>query len=227
MPMLGIMGLCMILTFSRGSLVGLGAALLLLAALKYRRLLPIILVVLVIFMLLPQTQGYIGHFLSGVQGQDRATQMRFGEYKDAFILIGRYPWIGVGFTSAPDIDLYIGVSNLYLLVAEQMGIIGLAAFLLIIVVFFAHTWWARTHRIRDGGLEAILLGFQLALAGALVGGLFDHYLFNINFPHMSAVFWLYIGLGLVAARLLTTPPRDHEWRIGHGHARCSRRRRGR
>jgi len=203
--MLGVMGLCMILTFSRGSLVGLGAALFLLAALKYRRLLPIILIVLVIFMLLPQTQGYISHFTSGVQGQDRATQMRFGEYKDALILIGRYPWVGVGFTSAPDIDLYIGVSSLYLLVAEQMGLIGLAAFLLIIGVFFVHTRWARAHRIRDDGLEAILLGLQLALAGALVGGFFDHYLFNINFPHMSAIFWLYIGLGLVAARLITSP----------------------
>ncbi len=160
--MLGVMGLCMILTFSRGSLVGLGAALLLLAALKYRRLLPVIVILLVIFMLLPQTQGYIEHFLSGVQGQDRATQMRFGEYKDAFILITRYPWIGVGFTAAPDIDLYIGVSNLYLLVAEQMGIIGLAAFLLVIGVFFVHTWWARVHRVRDAGLEAILLGVQLA-----------------------------------------------------------------
>jgi len=204
-PMLGVMGLCMILTFSRGSLVGLGAALLLLAALKYRRLLPVIVILLVIFMLVPQTQGYIDHFLSGVQGQDRATQMRFGEYKDAFILITRYPWIGVGFTAAPDIDLYIGVSNLYLLVAEQMGIIGLAAFLLVIGVFFVHTWWARAHRVRDAGLEAILLGVQLALAGALVGGIFDHYLFNINFPHMSAIFWLYISLGLVAARLIIDP----------------------
>ena len=210
-PMLAVMGLCMILTFSRGSLMGLGAALFLLAVVKYRRLLPILIVVILIFMFLPQTQGYIGHFMSGVQGQDRATQMRFGEYKDALILIGRYPWIGVGFTAAPDIDLYIGVSNLYLLIAEQMGLIGLVAFFLVIGVFFAYTWRARRHAVRNGGLEAILLGFQLALAGALVGGIFDHYLFNINFPHMSAIFWLYISLGLVTARLITS---DDEERVG-------------
>jgi len=202
-PMLGMMGLCMILTFSRGSLVGLGTALLVLAAIKYRRLLPILLLVAVVFLLLPQTQGYVDHFLSGVQGEDRATQMRFGEYKDALILISRYPWIGVGFSDAPDIDLYIGVSSLYLLIAEQMGIIGLITFLLVIGVFFTHTAWAYRHAQRDGGLEAILLGFQLAIFGALIGGIFDHYLFNINFPHMSAIFWIYIGLGLVAARIMT------------------------
>lgn len=202
-PMLGMMGLCMILTFSRGSLMGLGVALLLLATIKYRRLLPILILAAAIFLLLPQTQGYVDHFISGVHAEDRATQMRFGEYKDALILISRYPWIGVGFSDAPDIDLYIGVSNLYLLIAEQTGLIGLMAFLSTILVFFLHTGWARRHARRDGGLEAILLGFQLAIAGALVGGIFDHYLFNINFPHMSAIFWMYIGLGLVAARLMT------------------------
>jgi len=201
--MLGMMGLCMILTFSRGSLVGLGAALFLLAAIRYRRLLPILILLAAIFLLLPQTQGYIDHFISGVQVEDRATQMRFGEYKDAFILISRYPWVGVGFTDAPDIDLYIGVSNLYLLIAEQMGMIGLVAFFLVMLVFFIYTAWAHRHARRDDGLEAILLGFQLAIAGALVGGIFDHYLFNINFPHMSAIFWMYIGLALATARLMT------------------------
>jgi O-antigen ligase len=201
-PMLAIMGLCMLLTFSRGSLVGLYAALLLLAAVKYRRLLIVLIVVALLILYLPQTQGYVSRFMAGVQAQDRATQMRFGEYKDAFILISRYPIIGVGFADAPDIDLYIGVSNLYLLVAEQMGLVGLFFFLVIIGAFFITTWLARRHNRGDGGLEAILLGFQIALVGAMVGGLFDHYLFNLNFPHMSAVLWLFIGLALVAARLM-------------------------
>ncbi len=205
-PMLGVMGICMILTFSRGSLAGLFAAMVLLAAVKYRRLLPILIVVALLILYLPQTQGYVSHFVEGVQGQDRATQMRFGEYKDALILISRYPWIGVGFADAPDIDLYIGVSNLYLLIAEQMGLIGLFFFLVIVVTFFLTTWLSRRHTRGDGGLEAILLGFQIALAGALVGGIFDHYLFNLSFPHMSCILWLYIGLGLVAARLLREQP---------------------
>ncbi len=54
--------------------------------------------------------------------------MRFGEYKDALILIERYPLFGVGFTGTPDLDIYLGVSMLYLIIAENMGIIGLALF---------------------------------------------------------------------------------------------------
>ena len=59
--------------------------------------------------------------LEGFSGQDLATQMRFGEYKDALILIERYPLFGVGFTGTPDMDIYLGVSMLYLIIAENMG----------------------------------------------------------------------------------------------------------
>jgi hypothetical protein len=50
-------------------------------------------------------------------------------------------------------------------------------------------------------LEALLLGVGAAVAGALVGGIFDHYLFNLVYPHMAVLFWLYLGLGTRAAQL--------------------------
>jgi polysaccharide biosynthesis protein PslJ len=46
------------------------------------------------------------------------------------------------------------------------------------------------------GLEAILLGLGGAIAGALVSGIFDHYWFNMTYPHMSVLFWLYVGLAV-------------------------------
>jgi hypothetical protein len=39
------------------------------------------------------------------------------------------------------------------------------------------------------------------VSGALVGGIFDHYLFNLVYPHMSLLLWTYIALGMVASRL--------------------------
>jgi len=39
--------------------------------------------------------------------------------------------IGVGFVGTPDIDIYLGVSSLYLLIAEEMGLVGLGVFLAI------------------------------------------------------------------------------------------------
>jgi hypothetical protein len=46
----------------------------------------------------------------------------------------------------------------------------------------------------------------MAVAGALVGGLMDHYLFNLVFPHAAALLWLVVGLGAVAIRLSGAEP---------------------
>jgi O-antigen ligase len=198
--MTGTMGACLVLTFSRGAMLGLVAALILIAFLRYRRLLWWVALGAVIILLLPQTQSYVAHFIEGLRGQDLATKMRFGEYKDALILISRYPWFGVGFAGTPDIDLYIGVSSFYLLLAEQMGLVGLGVFLVVISVFFA-TVMDAYRRTNDEQLAAILLGSTTALVGALVGGVFDHYFMNMDFPHAVTLFWMYVGLALTAARL--------------------------
>ena len=50
-------------------------------------------------------------------------------------------------------------------------------------------------------LEAILMGVSAAVAGVLVSGVLDHYLFNLVYPHMSVLFWTFIGLGMAAALL--------------------------
>ena len=36
---------------------------------------------------------------------------------------------------------------------------------------------------------------------ALVAGLFDHYFFNLNFPHMVGLLWLLLGLLVVLERI--------------------------
>jgi len=127
--------------------------------------------------------------------------MRLGEYKDALALISRYPWFGVGFAGSPDADLYVGVSNLYLLMAEIMGVLGVLAFLVVIVGYLANLW--RAWRLSsDPGYEALVLGLGAAVIGALVGGIFDHYLFNLVYPHMSVLLWTYLGLGMALCMLV-------------------------
>ena len=187
--------LALYLTYSRSALLGLGAALGLLGMLKYRRLIVVGMVGLALLLFLPQTQEYVARFAEGIAGQDQATQMRFGEYKDALRLITRYPVFGVGFTGVPDIDLYLGVSMLYLIIAENMGLVGLATFLGVMVGYFV--LMARGWRMGfSPTLEAILLGLASAVLGALVSGIFDHYWFNLTYPHMTVLFWLYMGLAM-------------------------------
>jgi O-antigen ligase len=200
-PMLATMAACLVLTFSRGAFVAIGAIAVFLGAIRYRRLLLVMALVGTIILVLPQTQEYIQHFRSGILIQDRATLMRLGEYKDALTLISRYPWFGVGFGGTPSIDLYIGVSNVYLLIAEEMGLIGLSSFLLIMGVFLAYAWRAWRRMETDSDAEPILLGLMMALLGAMVGGIVDHYFFNLDFPHSVSLFWLYVGLAVVAIKI--------------------------
>jgi hypothetical protein len=46
-----------------------------------------------------------------------------------------------------------------------------------------------------------LLGLVAALAGILVGGLLDHYFFNLDFPHSVSIFWIYLGLAMATIRI--------------------------
>jgi len=97
----------------------------------------------------------------------------------------------------------LGVSSLYLLIAEEMGLVGLGVFLVIMVIFFRYTWHSWKSMGHNPRLESILLGLQTAVVGGLIGGLLDHYLFS--YPHAVAFFWLYVGLATVAAKLAQNP----------------------
>ena len=193
-------GLALYWTYSRAALFGMFAALAVPATLKYRRLLPMGIILGLLLFLLPQTQDYVGHLLDGLAGRDLATQMRFGEYKDALILIRRYPFFGVGFAGVPDIDIYLGVSMFYMAMAENMGIIGLVIFLAVMIGFFAMflaAWRAGVAPER----EALFLGFGGAVLGALVSGVADHYWFNLAYPHMTVLLWLFIGLTVAVIQI--------------------------
>lgn len=196
------MFLCLVLTFSRGAFLGFGVSLVVIAFFKYRRLLPILAFGAILFWFIPITQNYISHLLDAFAGADRATQMRIGEYQDAFTLISRYPIFGVGFLGSPDLDTYIGVSSVYLLMAEQMGLVGVAAFLLTMGIFFVRslqTWLDGL--ANDAQLSPILLGICAALFGAMTAGVVDHYFFNLDFPHSVTLFWVYVGLGVTSILL--------------------------
>jgi O-antigen ligase len=204
--------LALYLTYSRSALLGVGTSLALLAVLRYRWLIVFGLVGATLLLVLPHTQDYVGRLVAGFEGADLATQMRFGEYKDALVLISRYPVFGVGFTGVPDIDLYLGVSMLYLVIAENMGMVGLVSFIGVMVGFFVMVWRSCQEGL-EPRTEAILLGLTGGIVGALVSGIFDHYWFNMTYPHMTVLFWLYLGLA-TATVLIQREHRACEGEIG-------------
>ena len=198
----GLIFLALILTFSRGAMLGLAAGLGFVAVARYRRLIPYMLIAALLLLVLPVTQTYITRFLEGFQGSDLATQMRFGEYKDAMRLIARYPVFGVGFAGSPDIDLYTAVASVYFTIAGRMGLFGLSAFLGVVGTVFVYAFRNRKAARADERRDAVWLGLHAALVGALVAGVFDHYLFNMDFHHAVTIFWMILGMAVAATRLV-------------------------
>jgi O-antigen ligase len=188
----------MLLSLSRASWLGLAAGLVLIGTLRYRRILLVAALVGLALLATPTGQEVVARFVSGFSTADRATAFRLGEYANAFTLVQRYPLLGIGFGLSPDIDVTAGVSSVYLLVAEQTGLLGLSVYLAALLT----TWWTGARGLaRPQGtsqsraqweqLQGVQAAFLAALSGALVAGLLDHYFANQTFPHAVALFWLY------------------------------------
>jgi hypothetical protein len=201
--MAGALALATFLTQSRGAMGGLVAGALYVALMRYRRLLwPVVGAMVLaagLYLVFGVGERFVTRVSEGVQFADQANQMRLAEYQNAIRIIQSYPLFGIGFGRAPELDLVAGVSSIYLALAERIGLIGLFAFLGIVVAFFRGSLRAMRAAFQDQRDErrgAQLLGLQAAIVAALAVGLLDHYFFNIEFSHMVALFWGCIGLAL-------------------------------
>ncbi len=217
----GMMGVAILITFSRAALFGVIFAAIYLATVRYRRLwwgmLAAGAVALILIVTLGIGDAFVQRVTEGIQFQDQAQQMRLAEYQNAINIIARYPVFGIGFGQAPEIDLTAGVSSIYLAIGQRMGLVGLAAFLALVAAWFAMTWHA-VPRLDDERV-AWVLGIQAGIVAALAVGLADHYFFNIEFPHMGALFWGSIGLGMAVIGLddaPTTPSAAHTGEARYG-----------
>jgi polysaccharide biosynthesis protein PslJ len=192
--------LAMGLSYSRSAWVGLAAAVLFLAITRDRRVWLVVGAGAAVLVLAPPGRAMLARLVSGFGAQDPAASLRLSEYRDALALISEYPWLGVGFGDPPRIDQYIGVSNLYLQVAEHVGLVGLSAFLIVIGLVLLRAF--RTSAARTELSWGLMASLQAAMVAALVAGLFDHYFFNVRFPHMVGLFWLVLGMLSVLAGLI-------------------------
>jgi len=199
LPLLGLVAAALALTYSRGAWFGAAAGVVFLAGVRYRRLWVAGGVAGAALVASPPGQQLLDRFFSGVTFTDRAAQMRLGEYKDALRLIAQYPVFGVGFGQAPSLDLYVASSSIYLLIASQMGLVGVAAFLLCVGLVL-HGAWRAAGRLSHPQLPGLMLGVSAGVLAALSAGLFDHYFFNLQFPHAIAMLWLFLGLLAALAR---------------------------
>lgn len=207
LSVLGVTGLALLLTFSRASFLALGAGLVMIALLRYPRFLPVLMAGGVVFLFLPQTQGFIERLIQAFQGADLATQMRLGEWRDALNLIRQYPVFGIGFTGTPEAGLYTDVANMYLIMANQIGLTGVAFFLVAMTGVFVYGWRAWRIARHDADLDSIHLGYHVALMVALINSIADLYYFRTDFQASITWFWLTVALCLASSRLIL---QDHQ-----------------
>ncbi|MBV8085307.1 MAG: O-antigen ligase family protein [Chloroflexi bacterium] len=209
-PGLALMGWALLLSYSRGAWVGLTAGVGFLVLVRYRKALPVVFVAGVVAVVALGNSNFGQHLVSGFLIEDKASAMRIGEYKDALNFISQYPFFGVGFGTTPngasavtpEADIYVGVSNIYLIMALEIGLVGIAGFAAVMATGAVWAW--RRFRSADlWGKNAIAIA-GAALFAAGVAGIADHYFFR--YPHMIALFWSLVAILAVSTRLSKAPP---------------------
>ncbi len=198
---LGLVTVALFLTYSRTSMAAFGVGLFLIAVARYRRFIPLMIAAGLLLLLLPQTQAYVERFIDAFTGGDLATQMRIGEYTDSLRLISEYPLFGVGFTGTPRIGLYTDVASMYLIMGNQIGLVGVALYIITmsaVLLYGFHAWQVAKH---DADLDSIHLGYHTALVAALVNAIGDLYYFRLDFQASITLFWLTVALALASSRL--------------------------
>jgi polysaccharide biosynthesis protein PslJ len=195
-----VSGVALLLTYSRGAWIGALAGLGLVILLRRPVLMFPAIVIGAAGIAAGIGSGFVTRLWLGFTLQDPATRLRLAEYRNAWDIVRRHPWFGVGFGDAPTIDLQVGVSSVYLTVAERAGLVGLIVFLAAVGTV---CWKGLSMSVAPTGTGThdIALTFTAALVAVLTVGLVDHYFFNPQFPHMASLLWIIAGT-IIAISLL-------------------------
>lgn len=137
--------------------------------------------------------------------EDTTRESRFALWGAAGLIFLNHPVLGAGYGNfkflfhnyVPGVDDNIDAHNVYLQFLSETGIVGFAVFFSLITAFARMGF-----RLRHAeGLWYRITGFALlgTLAGFLLHGMVD-FIFGVS-PQFGNIFWLTMGLGLVAFEL--------------------------
>ncbi len=201
-----IMGVCMILTFSRGGWLGLLFAAAVFLVLLDKRFVFLGIAALVgLYFVLPQS--VIERFASIGNMADTSTAYRVYIWMGTVKMLKDYWLCGTGFGQAAFSKVYPAYAlhavsaphahNLFLQITCDCGIVGLIFFIIILFLFFK-TLCGAASRTKDKELRYMLLGFISAVCGFLVQSMTDYTFYNYR---VMLMFWAVMGIGLAAASL--------------------------
>ena len=163
--------------------------------------------------------GLVGTLVSLFKNvvNDPSVSGRTNDYGVVVAVMGDSPWFGRGlFTFVP--RYYRIVDNQYLMFGVELGMVGLLAVVIFLVVAFSQAHTAH-RRARDAGSRDVSLALSASVAGVLVSFVtFD----ALGFPMAAGLMMLLVGLAGASWRLATledpaSPYRPHDHRP-HDHS---------
>ncbi len=184
-----LIGVALALTISRASWIAAAAGLLVWLALVRPRLAAAAAAVLGAAVVAAPLEPF-ERIRQGFLGGDRSAALRLDEIREASRVISRFPLLGVGYGDAPHPDIFAGVSNAWLWLAERAGVGAALTHLTLIGV----TTWAA---IRSSAADPEVRPLLASLVAFATAGLFDHHI--ASFPHL--VYLLGALVGLIVTRV--------------------------
>ncbi len=216
---LGLLGVY--LSLSRGSGLGIYLAVLFLSIAKKKKLLISFLAgILIIFpFVMPKNIKQWAKEVNYNPIVFMCNQDRISIYNNTINMIKHHPFIGVGLNTftknygkykTEQAEKYahtadtIYAHNIYLQMAGETGLLGLAAFLLFLFQVFRQAF-NTSRKLNDGYLKIIGLSLIACIIAFLVNGLTET---SLYYPRVVMVFWYLIGVSLSLNRLAKESQRN-------------------
>ena len=200
----GLITVASLVSVSRSTLIGLAVGLLvMLPTLSRRARLSVIgigaVLAVLLAVLVPGMLGTIRGLFTGLVA-DPSTASRTSSYDAALDFMSRFPLVGKGFGTF--ITRYHIFDNQYLLLSIELGILGLAAFVALLIAGILSAARARrssTDRRDRQFAQALIAALT---AGSLMMAFFD----GLSFPMSAGMLFLVLGLAGGASRVFHAAP---------------------
>lgn len=204
----------LLLSFSRGAYLGIAVALLFVGLTRFRWLLLVIVVAGVFYKSWTPTQvqqrvsstqvvsnEVVGGRVPSPNDPERylepSAALRMRIWRGAWRIIETHPFTGIGFGVFPyaipsyaNMEPNMDAHNEYLLIASEMGIGGLAAFLLVLFVPFYSMW--RVYRTcGDRFMRGWMLGVMASICGMAMVNIFGS---RFGREELVGLYWVMVGL---------------------------------
>jgi len=184
---------CVIFLYSRGAYAGLMIGMFILFAIKDKKLLiPLFLVLVLWQSVLPQNVVDRIKETKTVSGQlDESSQRRIDIWQQAFGYFKSNPIVGIGFGSFRHLGLDLGdTHNIYVKILTEQGLLGIIIFLFTIFIFLKEGW--QLYQKGDDELsKALGLGFVCCIFVMMVNNLFGD---RWSYLEPNAYLWIFAGL---------------------------------